>query len=113
MSSRPPRKTAPGKKAAAPKKAKEKKTAASKKTAKSAANGASRAARYGDDMVIRLKVDGNPRRANTEAHRRFAKIKDGMTVGEFKKICAKEEGWNALGTLHTSVKRGQISVVKG
>lgn len=91
--------TAPAKKPAA---------AAKKKVpAKKAAVGR---AKFSDDAKIKLLAKENPRRKGTEAYERFAKFKDGMTVGEFVKACERHPNWNARGTILASVKRGQISV---
>jgi hypothetical protein len=67
-------------------------------------------AKYSDTAKIKLLVKENPRREGTEAHARFAKFKDGMTVGDFIKACERHPNWNARGTILASVKRGQISV---
>lgn len=36
-----------------------------------------------DQRVIRILVEGNPKRAGTSAHDRFARYQDGMTVAQF------------------------------
>lgn len=86
-----------------------KKPAAAKKKAPAKAKTVGRA-KFSDDAKIKLLVKENPRREGTEAHARFAKFKDGMTVGEFIKACERHPNWNARGTILASVKRGQISV---
>jgi hypothetical protein len=67
-------------------------------------------AKFSDTAKIKLLAKENPRRKGTEAYERFAKFKDGMTVGEFVKACERHPNWNARGTILASVKRGQISV---
>lgn len=91
--------TAPAKKPAASKK---------KAPAKKAAP-PTRAAKYSDDAKVKLLVDKNPRREGTEAHAKFACIKDGDTVGAIVKR-AEAKGFNVRGLLIASVKREQISI---
>lgn len=90
--------TAPAKKPAAKKKAPAKKPAPP-----------TRAAKYSDDAKVKLLVDKNPRREGTEAHAKFACIKDGDTVGAIVKR-AQAKGFNVRGLLIASVKREQISI---
>jgi hypothetical protein len=66
-------------------------------------------AKFSDRAKIKLLVHEPPRREGTEAHARFAKFKDGMTVGEYVKACERHPEWNARGTILACVKRGQIS----
>jgi hypothetical protein len=90
--------TAPAKKPAAAKK---------KAPAKKAAVGR---AKFSDDAKIKLLVTENPRRKGTVAHDKFAKFKDGMTVGEFIKAGERHEDWDMRGIIGTAIARGQISV---
>jgi hypothetical protein len=92
--------TAPAKKpaAAAKKKAPAKKAAAVGR------------AKFSDDAKIKLLVTENPRRKGTVAYDKFAKFKDGMTVGEFIKAGERHEDWDMRGIIGTAIARGQISV---
>lgn len=73
-----PKKKTGAKKAAAPKKTPAK---------KAAGDGAARAnAKFADDATIHMKADAeNPFRADSSRAQRFALLKDGMTVADFKK----------------------------
>jgi cell division septation protein DedD len=90
--------TAPAKKPTAKKKAPAKKPTPPAQTAK-----------YSDDAKVKVLVDKNPRREGTEAHAKFACIKDGDTVGNIVKR-AQAKGFNVRGLLIASVKREQISI---
>ena len=59
--------------------------------------------RFPNDAVIQILVK-NPRREGTAAYGRFATLKSGMTVGEFKKAGV------AGGSVAKAIKRGWISV---
>jgi len=87
--------------------AKKKAKKAAKKT-KSASTG--RRATYSDTAKIKiLAKDGNPARANTNAHTMFAALKDGMTVGDYvKKAAAKD--WDGRGNLRYWVNQGHIKI---
>jgi hypothetical protein len=89
--------TAPAKKPAAA----AKKKAPAKKAAR---------AKFSDDAKIKLLVTENPRRKGTVAYDKFAKFKDGMTVGEFIKAGERHEDWDMRGIIGTAIARGQISV---
>jgi hypothetical protein len=89
--------TAPAKKPAAKKKAPAKKAAPPVR------------AKYSDDAKVKVLVDKNPRREGTDAHAKFACIKDGDTVGSIVKR-AQAKGFNVRGLLIASVKREQISI---
>jgi hypothetical protein len=92
--------TAPAKKPAAA----AKKKAPAKKAAPPAR------AKFSDDAKIKLIAKENPRRKGTIAYEKFAKFKDGMTVGEFVKAGERHEDWDMRGIIGTAIKRGQISV---
>ncbi len=92
--------TAPAKKPAAA----AKKKAPAKKAAPTAR------AKFSDDAKIKLLVTENPRRKGTVAYDKFAKFKDGMTVGEFIKAGERHEDWDMRGIIGTAIARGQISV---
>ncbi len=87
-----------------------------KKTAKKAAKktGASkgRRAKFSDDAKITLLVKENPRRKGTVAYDKFAKFRNGMTVGEFIKAGERHEDWNMRGIIATAIARKQISVTE-
>jgi hypothetical protein len=103
--------------AAAKKKAAPKKKAAAKKAVKKVAKKASgaskgRRAKFSDDAKITLIAKENPRRKGTVAYDKFAKFKNGMTVGEFIKAGERHEDWNMRGILATAIARKQISVAE-
>ncbi len=92
-------------------KAAAKKTAkkATKKTAAKKGGSTGRTAKYSDDATVKVLVDKNPRREGTDAHAKFACIKNGDTVGNIVKRGAAK-GFNLRGLLIASVKRKQISI---
>lgn len=62
---------------------------------------------YGDDSIISVKVDKNPKRAGTPGHASFALYKDGMTVKQFR-----DKGGRSV-DLNYDVKHKFISVSAG
>lgn len=78
-----------------------------------------RANRYTDDDVIELLVnkdgvryDGvknNPKRPGTKAHARFAKLRDGMTVGRFVKEIGGDRS-AAVGDIAYGISHGQLRI---
>jgi hypothetical protein len=69
-----------------------------------------RTAKYSDTAKIKLLVKENPCRAGSVSYEKFAKFRDGMTVGEFIKAGEKHPDWDMRGIIGTAIKRGQISV---
>lgn len=53
---------------------------AAKKAAAKKENGVGRARKFSDDMVIHKLVEGNPKRANSAAGKRYALYREGQTV---------------------------------
>jgi hypothetical protein len=60
----------------------------------------------GEDAVIHLLVDGNPKRAGSASHAVFENYRDGMTVGEFCDAVGK----GATGHLVWDAAHGSISI---
>jgi len=87
-----------------------KKPAAATKKKASAKKAAVGRAKFSDDAKIKLLVTENPRRKGTVAYDKFAKFKDGMTVGEFIKAGERHEDWDMRGIIGTAIARKQISV---
>lgn len=54
--------------------------------------------------------DNNPKRAGTKAEARFAKFRDGMTVGEFVKAVGSYA--TAKADIDWGIKKGQLSIKK-
>lgn len=109
-------------KPAAKKVAKAAKPAKKTKAAKANGNGAKkkasgnagkgRRAKFSDNAKIKLIVKENPRRKGSTSYDKYAKFRDGMTVGEFIKAGERHENWNMRGTIDSAIKRGQISVTE-
>lgn len=94
----------------APKAKKSAKKVAKKAAEKTAKKSAGRAPMFPDTAKIKiLAKDGNPARANSNAHAMFAQLKDGMTVGEYVKK-AKAKDWNGRGNLRYWIAQGHVSV---
>lgn len=74
---------------------------------------------YPEDAVIRLTVEGNPKKPGSWAHKAFACYKDGMTVGDFfaatADLTAEKDGevrkrQATYGTITYDVGHGYIKV---
>lgn len=74
-----------------------------------AANGAGRGRRspLRDEMVITKLVDENPKRAGSQQHIYWEALKDGMTVGKYRKAIGVKE---ATVRLSFDIKRELVSV---
>lgn len=94
-------KKAPAKKSAA-KQAAPKETPADKKP---------RAATIGEEAVIRVLKDENPRRPGTFAHAHFEKMKGGITVGAYLKKFKPEERRGARQWLTNTIRDGHAKVL--
>lgn len=92
--------------------AKTAKKAAKTKAAKTTEKGAvKRSPRLGDDGVIRLTTQDNPRRPGTDAHSHFEKMKGGVTVAAYLKKFKVDDRKVARQWLTNTIRDGHAKVL--